>query len=350
MFSAVPKAASLGRAICRTGEAGDRIWGFGSRRQPTPSCLIRKFNVRLERWRHHQFSGLETQVVVYSDSDLLLRPKIPFRGLDRGVPKQKLDLFEIAASLPAQLGAGPAEVMSPKAFNPDLLGGLLNHRPDRPIAQALPFQLPALRDCRRSRPSSIFAAAKPGVHALLDPDVTATSGCDCLCRGDRRSPSGPLASGCPLYIRRPVPFCAGRSRPGATGSAQASPPGTPGAGARQHHLPVPAKACNSSSALAQFRLEWTEATPFRTVALSHSKGPEAVDTSGCDVSESVRCSWSVILECLCLESSTGNRNRIVQLALENLPGWQPSGTPLHGCPRHRAPASRSVRCSSPCTG
>ena len=50
------------------------------------------------------------------------------------MPQQKLDLFEVAASLAAQLGAGAAEVMGAEALDPDLAEPTrCDHGPDRPI-------------------------------------------------------------------------------------------------------------------------------------------------------------------------------------------------------------------------
>jgi hypothetical protein len=37
------------------------------------------------------------------------------------VPEQELDLFQIPAAFPAQLRAGPAEVVGAEALDPDLL-------------------------------------------------------------------------------------------------------------------------------------------------------------------------------------------------------------------------------------
>jgi hypothetical protein len=59
--------------------------------------------------------------IVHGDCNLLLRPKISLRGLNRGVPEQKLDLLEIPAVLPTQFRASPAEVMGAEVFDPDLL-------------------------------------------------------------------------------------------------------------------------------------------------------------------------------------------------------------------------------------
>ena len=66
-------------------------------------------------------SGSKSEIVVHGDLDLLLRPQIAFCGLDRGVAEQELDLFQIAAILPAQFRAGTAEVMGAEVLDPDLL-------------------------------------------------------------------------------------------------------------------------------------------------------------------------------------------------------------------------------------
>jgi len=77
----------------------------------------------------------EPEIVIHSHDDLLLGAQVAFGRLDGGVPQQKLDLFEVAARLPTELRAGPAQVMGAEALDPDLLRRLLNDRPDRPVAQ-----------------------------------------------------------------------------------------------------------------------------------------------------------------------------------------------------------------------
>ena len=62
------------------------------------------------------------QIVVHRDFDLLLRAQVAFGGLDGGVAEQELDLFDIAAILAAEFGAGAAQVVRPKALDPDLPG------------------------------------------------------------------------------------------------------------------------------------------------------------------------------------------------------------------------------------
>ena len=61
------------------------------------------------------------QIIVHGDLDILLRTQVPFGRLDRRMPQQKLDLFQIPAILAAQPGAGTAQVVGAEAFDPDLL-------------------------------------------------------------------------------------------------------------------------------------------------------------------------------------------------------------------------------------
>ena len=73
-------------------------------------------------FRERHFLTLQSQVVVHRDGDLLLGAEIALGGLDRGMSEQELDLFEVASGLAAELGAGAAQVMRPKALDADLFG------------------------------------------------------------------------------------------------------------------------------------------------------------------------------------------------------------------------------------
>src|SRR5258708_4981155 len=55
-------------------------------------------------------------------SDMLLRAQMPLGRLVHRVPEQELDLLEIAAVLPAELGAGAAEGVYAEVLDADLLG------------------------------------------------------------------------------------------------------------------------------------------------------------------------------------------------------------------------------------
>ena len=64
---------------------------------------------------------LQSEIVVYGDLDILLGAQIAFGRLDRRVPQQELDLFEIPAVLPTQLGAGTTQIVAAEVLDPDLL-------------------------------------------------------------------------------------------------------------------------------------------------------------------------------------------------------------------------------------
>jgi hypothetical protein len=68
---------------------------------------------------------LQPQVVVYGNLDILLRPEIAFGRLDRGMAQEEFDLLEVPATLPAELGAGTAQVVSAEVLDPDLPRGLV---------------------------------------------------------------------------------------------------------------------------------------------------------------------------------------------------------------------------------
>jgi hypothetical protein len=64
--------------------------------------------------------GLEPQIIVHRDLNILLGPQIAFRGLDRGVAEQEFDLLQIPAVLAAELGAGATEVVGAEVLDADL--------------------------------------------------------------------------------------------------------------------------------------------------------------------------------------------------------------------------------------
>jgi hypothetical protein len=43
------------------------------------------------------------QIIIHRDDDLLIRPKIPLGGLDRGMPQQEFDLLEVPTIFSAEL-------------------------------------------------------------------------------------------------------------------------------------------------------------------------------------------------------------------------------------------------------
>ena len=58
-----------------------------------------------------------SDALLYGDLDILFGAEITLGGLDGRVPEQKLDLFQAAAILPAQLGAGAPGCVTPQEAN-----------------------------------------------------------------------------------------------------------------------------------------------------------------------------------------------------------------------------------------
>jgi hypothetical protein len=54
---------------------------------------------------------LQADVIVDRIPEWLFAPQVPFRRLLRNVPQQELNLLQFTASLMAQAGASPSEVM-----------------------------------------------------------------------------------------------------------------------------------------------------------------------------------------------------------------------------------------------
>jgi hypothetical protein len=61
-------------------------------------------------------------VVVGGIGEVLAGAEVALGGLDRGVAEQELDPLEVAAPGPAELGAGPAEVVGPQPAGPGIAG------------------------------------------------------------------------------------------------------------------------------------------------------------------------------------------------------------------------------------
>ena len=58
----------------------------------------------------------EVEKVVYWMSQILLTAEIAFRGLDRGVSQQKLNLLKFTTTVVAQLRTGSAQIMRRNVF------------------------------------------------------------------------------------------------------------------------------------------------------------------------------------------------------------------------------------------
>jgi hypothetical protein len=79
------------------------LWVFYS--FAAPVRCNRVLNFRLLRIRS------EIEEIIYGMTEILFAAKIAFRGLDRSVPQQKLNLLKLAASIVAQLRTGAPQVV-----------------------------------------------------------------------------------------------------------------------------------------------------------------------------------------------------------------------------------------------
>ena len=84
------------------------------------------------------------------------------------MPQQKLDLLEVAAILPAELGAGAAQVVGPEPLDPDLFGDCST---TDQTAQSLMLSLDLAALGHRPQQPAVFdsGGGHPGVDSLLDP-------------------------------------------------------------------------------------------------------------------------------------------------------------------------------------
>ena len=85
--------------------------------------------------------------------------------------EQELDLLEIAAGLPAEFGAGAAEVMGAEVRDADLARSLLNDVPHGPVAEAF-ADLTAFVDLPQQRTVLDFAGGLPSIDGVLDPELS----------------------------------------------------------------------------------------------------------------------------------------------------------------------------------
>lgn len=117
-------------------------------------------------------------------------PEVPFRGFERGMPKQELDLFEIPVGLPAELGADAAKIVDVEPLDPDLFGRLSSTDHTAQSLSPLPILRAVLPD--RPRQPSLIDAGPLRIGEVKDTlaHYEATT-----------FPRNPRA-GCELYLRR----------------------------------------------------------------------------------------------------------------------------------------------------
>ena len=106
-----------------------------------------------------QGTRLQSNSIVDGVAESLFAAQVAFRGLYRNVPQQKLNLLQLPASLMAQTGACPAQVVRRERRNITVPCFLFHDAPDDLGAESGPQILSALLIERKSVPVVIRAAA-----------------------------------------------------------------------------------------------------------------------------------------------------------------------------------------------
>lgn len=74
--------------------------------------------------------GSEVDKIVHWMSQILFAAEITFRGLDRGVPQQELNLLKLTTAVVAQLRAGPPQVVGRNVLQAGFLAARSDYVPN----------------------------------------------------------------------------------------------------------------------------------------------------------------------------------------------------------------------------
>jgi hypothetical protein len=217
-------------------------------------CKVRSSHPHCFQITAREYVGMMSSVqiqpdgIVHGMSQSLLGSKIAFCGLDRGMPKQQLDLFEVSPSFPAKLRTGPPQIMRrqlPKVSSlgiahhqppdcfliPDLRAGKVTGLADRPeepgVCDAGGFEpgidagLDAGRHRDRPYPASLpfHVRENPSPFSLLQVfDVDAEQLCPAQTTPEQQGQDGAVAQSreslrvgrveqiVGLFLHQPVPY------------------------------------------------------------------------------------------------------------------------------------------------
>jgi hypothetical protein len=100
-----------------------------------PDCVFYSFAGLIWRDRFHMFPRLpgihsELEKIVHGMAEILLAAEITFRGLNRGVSQQELNLLQLSSAIVTQLRTGPPEIMRRDVLQPGSLATGSDHVPD----------------------------------------------------------------------------------------------------------------------------------------------------------------------------------------------------------------------------
>ncbi len=102
-------------------------------------------------------------MVVYGIVKPLFAAQVTFGCLDRHMPKQKLNLFELASGLVAEPGTGPTKVMWSDSVEATICGRFANDGPDHFRCEAASLNLSGLAYGTEKIPASEIRSITPRI-------------------------------------------------------------------------------------------------------------------------------------------------------------------------------------------
>src|SRR5260370_18067880 len=116
-----------------------------------------------------QGTRLQSNSIVDGVAESLFAAQVAFRGLYRNVPQQKLNLLQLPASLMAQTGACPAQVVRRERRNLTVPCFLFHDAPNDLGAESGPPNPTSLFVRTKNRPGLNPCGRPPGVDSSLHP-------------------------------------------------------------------------------------------------------------------------------------------------------------------------------------
>ena len=111
----------------------------------------------------------EVKEIIHRMSEILFAPEITFRGLNRCMPQQELNLLKLTTAVVAQLRAGPSQVVRCNVLQACFLAAGSDHVPDNVLREAAAPHLSPSRDRSEDFALRDIGCAYPLVESGFDP-------------------------------------------------------------------------------------------------------------------------------------------------------------------------------------
>jgi hypothetical protein len=153
-----------------------------------------------------QRAWFQANPIIHCVSKSLLTTQVAFRCLYRNVPKQELNLLQLAASLVTEPSACPPKVVRCMGWKLALLGLLFYDSPNDFRGETGSPNSASLVDRTQESPRSNSSRRCPRVDPNLSPSLELEwFSCGRPCRRDRLSPNVPLSAASLQCVTRSVP-------------------------------------------------------------------------------------------------------------------------------------------------